>query len=145
MSPPLAGTQAVRLSPPKRGQLLVLAASTATAWVDLTAPVVVDGKSEKTFCNRYLTLQADGGDVFISLTTRFEGDLVTSGVSAVDGTTKAPTPDGTKECIRIPNGGSVEFLMDSESTAYKYLAFIASAECVLRVWPSSPREIKERR
>ena len=141
----LAGIQAVRLSPPKRGQLLALAVTTSTAWVDLTAAVTVDSKSEKTFCNRYITLQADGGDVYVALTKAASGALDSTGTSSVDGTTKAPTSEGTKECVKIPSGTSVEFLMDSETTAYKYLAFIGSASCVLRVWPSSPREIKERR
>lgn len=140
-----AANAAANIAPPKRGQLLALAATTSTAFVDLTAAITVDSKSERTFCNRYLTLQAEGGDVYIALVKTASGDLDATGTSTVDGGTFAPTPEGTKECVRIPDGTGVEFLMDSESTPYKYLAYVGSASCLLRVWPSSPREIKDRR
>jgi hypothetical protein len=144
-----AEAQANHVSPPKRGQLLSLAATTTTAFVDLTALVTVDGKTERTFCNRYLTLTAVGADLYVVLSQTDSGDIDETQSSAVDGTSRAPTPTADlDEAILIVDGQSISFLMESETTPYKYLAYKVVAgggTAKLIVWPSSPREIKERR
>lgn len=152
-----ASRQANYVAPPRRGQILCLAVTTSTAFVDLTTEVntklgadeiagTTQPGKERLFCGRYLTLTAEGGDVYVALSQTATGALVPATNSAVDAGTKAPTPDADlEECLLIPDGTSVQFLMDGEGTLFKYLAYIGSASCQLRIVPSSPREIRERR
>jgi hypothetical protein len=144
-----ASLQASYVTPPRRGQLLALAVTTSTQFVDLTTEVTIaalSNRKERIFCGKYLTLQAEDADVYVALSATSTGALVPATTSAVDGTTKAPTPDvDLEECLLIPAGTSIQFLMDGETTPYKYLAYIGSAAGILRVYPSSPREIRERR
>lgn len=145
-----ASRQAAYVTPPKRGQVLALAVTTSTQFVDLTTEITIaalDGRKERIFCGKYLTLLAEDDDVYVALSATTTGALDPTTTSAIDGTTKAPTPDaGLEECMLIPSGTSIQFLMDGETTPYKYLAFIGAAGGgVLRVAPSSPREIRERR
>lgn len=142
-----ASRLAASVSMPKRGQLLALAATTTPAFVDLTAAITVDSKSERTFCNRYLTLQADGADMYLALSKTATGTIDPATASAVDGTSKAPTPDvDGEECVLLPSGQSMEILMEGPTTQYPYLTFRTSSSTgTLRVWPSSPQEMKERR
>jgi hypothetical protein len=145
-----AGRQAAYVTPPKRGHLLALAVTTSTQFVDLTTETTIaalDGRKERLFCGKYLTLAAEDDDVYVALSATATGALDPTTTSAIDGTTKAPTVNvDLEECMRIPSGTSIQFLMEGETTPYKYLAFIGAAGGgVLRIVPSSPREIRERR
>lgn len=144
-----ASLQAAYVTPPKRGQLLALAVTTSTQFVDLTTEITIaalDSRKERLFCGKYITLQAEDADVYVALSATSTGALDPTTTSAVDGTTKAPTPNvDLEECLLIPAGTSIQFLMEGETTPYKFLAYIGAAAGVLRVYPSSPRELRDRR
>lgn len=145
-----AGLQASYVTPPKRGQILTLAVTTSTQFVDLTTEITIaalGSRRERIFCGKYITLTAEDDDVYVALSAAASGALDPTTTAAIDGTTKAPTLNADlEECLLIPSGTSVQFLMESETTPYKYLAYIGAAGGgVLRIIPSSPREVRERR
>lgn len=133
---------AVDIKGPKRGQLLSLTADATTRFVDLTGEATVDGKTTRPFCNKFLTLQAVGDDVYVVLVKEASGNITPGTPSAVDGATKVATP-GTAAAWLIPNGSSLDFFMESETTDYKFLAFLAAgAGGKLAIWPSSLPELR---
>jgi hypothetical protein len=120
--------------PPVRGGIYANQATTTTKYVDLWARRTdpTTGASEQRWLtSRYLTLQADGGDVYFALV---DTNAQTLNPATEDGTLN------TAHCIKICDGDRLDVLVPSHDTHWQYLAFrTASGTATLRLWPSSAR------
>lgn len=128
-------------------EILPLAVSTSTVWVDLQMTALgqnaaAGARTELIFRGRFITIQADGGDVYYALTK----DSTTALLPGATGTTLPVVgacmviKDGTKEQIFIPGAGSAPTAGPaSGGPPTRYLAFVckAGASSTVRIAPSS--------
>lgn len=128
---------AAEITPPRQGEQIALASTTTTAFFDLRTPLTATpGDMSTPFCGRFLTLEAEGGDVYIAVTkgnASPANDLnpATTGIAPAAGM-----------CTRIAAGTSKTFWADGASSDWRYLAHrTASGTGTLRIWPSSRPEL----
>lgn len=77
---------------------------------------------------RYVSVQADGANVYFALSPTNDVALVVSGTGS----------PGATACVLIPDGQTHTFLYTAED--YRYLSYItASGTGSIRVWASSPK------
>lgn len=128
------------VSPPRVGEILAKASSTATASLDLKANVTPGASGAEKILDywrgRYLSIQADGAAVYVALSDDSADTLDPTNTA---GTTAAPN---TSACILVPDGGTLSlYIPGGENALYRYLLHrTASGTATLRVWASSPKE-----
>lgn len=123
---------ASNVSPPRRGEIFVAAATSSTAWIDLHTTVTPLGGSAiaNYLHKRYITVQADGANLYVALSN----DATTALDSTANGV------PGTATCVLIPDGQSQPFVLETVEAEMQYLAFkTASGTGQIRVWASSPK------
>jgi hypothetical protein len=120
---------------PRASQIAVQAVTTSAAALDLrtVGPQTAKQDSGPTAIgatNTYVTLQADGGDVYVAFGA-------TSG--AVTGIVPATNAvNGASGCAKVPNGTSINVI--PENPADVFVGYVtASGTAQLRVWISSVR------
>lgn len=60
---------AAEITPPRQGEQIALASTTTTAFFDLRTPLTaVAGDQSTPFCGRFITVEAEGGDVYVAVT-----------------------------------------------------------------------------
>lgn len=127
--------QAHNIAPARRGEIAVYTLSTATKWHSLNATVTPLGASvgvKNYWRKRYITLQADGGDIYYCFTD--------DNATAID-PTSSPDGIGTATCALVSSGTEKHILVPGVTdTALLYLALIsASGTPKARLWVSSPK------
>lgn len=131
----LSESQASSVLAPRKNQVVVQATSTTTAYIDLNTTITPAAPSgslaQKSFYRgRYVTIQAESADVYIALvnTTSDTLDPTATGTPATGG------------CILIPANQEKSFLLETDSGAWRYLAYrTATGTGKIRVWASSPK------
>ena len=150
------------IEPPMNPGILCLSVSTAAATFDVTGmagspgnQVVtgdvsqVGGKNVNPI-GHYVTLQADGGDVYIAFgaTTASLSAVATTAVTTIANNALATSntgngvvkiPSGTERAFKLPLGSNPSTTPWGASSPARYLAFLtASGTATLRIWQSSP-------
>jgi hypothetical protein len=125
---------ASNISPPRRGEIFVVATSTTCARIDLDTSVtpLTPGSAATPgyLYGRYVSVQADGAAVYIALMDNNSTDIVTTA-------TGSPADTG---CVLIPDGQTMSFVIEKSDVDHRYLAYrTATGTGYLRVWASSPR------
>lgn len=163
----MAGDEQTRQSdyimPPINGGITCLAASTAAVTVDLTtmsgspgnqvngADVSIYGGKNVNPLGHYITLQADGGDVYIafgdtvghlsSIANVTQVSTVTNNALVTSSTANAVVkiPIGTQQNFKLPVGSSPAQGVWGNSSPSRFLCFLtATGTATLRMWQSSP-------
>lgn len=133
MSSPIE-TAAAGVMPPCRGGIYCASATTTDKYLDLWATRTdpVTGQAvQRALTGRYLTLQADGGDVYFQLCTQ-GSDTITPTAAADD--------FANANAIRLGDGDRLDLWIPSPASKLQYLVFrTASSTATLRVWPSSSK------
>ena len=133
MSSPIE-TAAAGVLPPVRGGIYCASVTTTDKYLDLWAARTdpVTGLSvQRALTGRYLSLQAEGGDVYFQLCTE-SSDTVTPTAAADD--------FADANAIRLADGDRMDLWVPSLATKLRYLVFrTASGTATLRVWPSSSK------
>jgi hypothetical protein len=132
--PPSTEHLASNISPPRRGEIFVVATSTSTAWLDLdtsVTPLTPGAAATPGYLyGRYVSVQADGAAVYVALTDDASTALVTTATGS----------PGTTTCVLIPDGQTLTFTIEKSDVDHRYLAYrTATGTGYLRVWASSPR------
>lgn len=119
--------QASNVRPPYKGAIYVATATTTTGYVIFSSGQdPVTGETVDYFQNRYVTLQADGGDIYIAL-----GE----DTNAISPTAAAGDFDAAN-CIKIPQDQRLDLWIPKGT--FSTLCFItATGTATLRMWPSS--------
>lgn len=126
-------------APPIRGEVLVAAVAAAgSADIDLQASANrPSGSARRYWHNRYVSIQADGGDLYVQFATSSAGaapDPTATGISATT-------------AIKIPADGIADFLIpagtaglpDGEADPREHwLRLYSVAGATARIWASSP-------
>lgn len=127
-------SMAAAIEPPRQGKLACVATGTSTAFWDLQAKI----GGEYLWCGRFVSLQADGADCYVALTTA----AASPGNDLDPATTSEADVAESECCVRIPDGQTLTLLIDGETSPWRYLAHrTASGSGLLRFWPSSKREL----
>jgi hypothetical protein len=127
--------QAGYVTPPRRGEVFVVATSTSTAWLDLrtsVTPVAPSGAAvvKNALTARYINVQADGAALYVAVSN--------DNSTALDST--ATGSPGTATCVLVADGQTLSFIADGPASSFRYLAFkTATGSGVVRVWASSPQ------
>lgn len=127
------------LSPPVVGGVAAAASTTATAALDLW-PSIPDpyqaGVTVRSYGkNRMVTIQADGGDIYVALSS--------SNAGAIDPTATSSGFTGATQCIRIANGQERSFLLGGSAATRYLLHRTGSGTATLRAWASSPKTAED--
>ncbi len=124
--------QAAGVFPPFEGGIYVASASTTTAFVDLHAAVsdpFTKASIPKYLTDRYLSIQADGGDIYVALTVGTGGSLSPAAAGGNFGATN---------CIKIPQDQRLDLWIPV--SPLRYLGFVtANGTATLRLWASSTK------
>jgi len=125
--------QAVCVFPPFEGGIYVASASTTTGFVDLHATLnnepFTKASIPKYLTDRYISIQADGGDIYIALTTGTGGSLSPAAAGGNFGATN---------CIKIPQDQRLDLWIPV--SPLRYLGFVtANGTATLRLWASSTK------
>lgn len=153
--------QADYIMPPINGGITCLTVGTAAVIVDLTSmggspgiqtagDAEVYGGSNKNPMGHYLTIQADGGDVYCafgstavslaSVSTTAVSTVTSnqlSGTSTTNGVAKVFS--GTQQQFKLPIGSSPAAGLWGNASPSRFLAVLtASGTITLRMWQSSP-------
>lgn len=127
-------------APPARGAVLVAAVAAATAVnIDLEASAnIPTGEKRGYWLNRYVSIQADGGDLYVQWATTDAGlDADPTATGIVDTT-----------CVKIPADGIADFLLPAGTpglpaatadTRAHWLRLYSVAGATARIWASSPK------
>lgn len=124
--------QAAGVLPPFAGGIYAASATTTTAHVDLHATIVdplTKESSPNYLTGRYLSVQADGGDLYVALT---------SGTDTIN-PAAAGGNFGSTNCIKIPQDQRLDLWVPM--SVQRYLAFVtATGTATLRLWASSLKQ-----
>lgn len=120
--------------PPCRTGVFSGAATTSEKYLDLwatRADPVTGANVVRALAGRYLTLQADGGDVYFQLCT-LNSDTITPSAAADD--------FAAVNCVKVAAGDRLDIWVPSPASKLQYLVYkTASGTATLRIWPSSSK------
>jgi hypothetical protein len=127
-------------APPVRGEVLAVAVAAAgSADVDLQDSANRPASSDRLYWqNRYVSIQADGGDLYVQFATSGAGLAPDPTVTGIAATT----------CVKIPADGVADFLIPAGTPGLPsgatdprghWLRFYSVAGATARIWASSPR------
>ena len=119
--------QAANVSPPYKGAIYVATATTTTGFLIFSGDRdPVTREPVNFFQDRYISLQADGGDIYIALGN--DTNPISPAAAAGD--------FNTANCIKIPQDQRLDLWIPK--SMFSTLCFItATGTATLRIWPSS--------
>lgn len=126
---------AASLRAPLRGEILPIAITTSAKVFNVPDGLTAGQPSWK---NRYVRMQADGGDVYVQFSTGTDANVDTAAVAqealASGRITLTPSASGNG-CWKIPDGTWIDVPVPSNAQTFAAIT-TASSGCKLRTHPS---------